>query len=304
MRIPINPGLHTQYTRFRRRSGSVVATAAVYILLTAFVFVYLYPFLFMLINSVKNQADLLDINKQWVLSSFQIANYQKALNLLNYLPTLGNTLLLVVLATAGHVLSSSYIAYGLARFKVIGSRLIFVLIILTILIPSQILIMPLTVQYSRLGWMYTQLPLIVPSFFGFGLRGGLFVYICLQYFKGLPRSFEESAKIEGCSSVGIFFRIMMPMARTTLAVVATLSLIWHWNDAFEPSVYLVKGPKILTQVLSESPTWFYMGQTASGQSINVVQLAMCVLALLPLLVLFFMMQRRFVEGMELSGLAN
>ena len=281
-----------------------VGTLITCLLLIEFVFVFIYPFLYMVLNSFKYDTDFRNLNQQWVLMGLNIDNYKTAFSLLKYNSSVFVNLTITVFSTIGHVLSCSFIAYGIAKFKFKGNKLVFALIILSILVPQQLLSMPLYIQFSRIGWIGTVLPIVVPSFFGFGLRGGLFIFIFMQFFKGLPKSYEESAKLEGCRSIGVYFRIMMPLSRTSMLVVGTLSAIWHWNDIFEPNVYLTGMMRTLAQRLEAIPTYLYQSSTATGALISPVELAACVLIILPLLVMYSVVQRRFMAGLEFSGLAN
>ena len=288
----------------RNRARRWLGTAVVYALLIEFVFVFLYPFLYMLLNSFKFDTDFRDLNRQWVLSGLNFENYTNALSLLHYGGALSVNLLVAVLSTLGHVLSCSFIAYGVSHFRFRGNRIVFALIILSILVPPQLLSMPLYIQFSKLHMIGTILPIVLPSFFGFGLRGGLFIFIFMQFFKGIPKSYEESARLEGCSSRGVYLRIMMPMSKTSMLVVGTLSTIWHWNDTYEPAAYLNASAKTLSQMLDILPAYLYQSITSTGVIISPVQLAACVLIVLPLLILFAVVQKQFMAGMEFSGLAN
>ena len=288
----------------RKRTTNFVINIFVYVLLLEFVFVFLYPFLYLIINSLKFDVDLRDINRNWVLTGFNFQNYATALEVLDYGKTLLNTLIVVLLSTLGHALSCSLAGYGLARFKFVGSGVIFAMVILSIIIPNVLLSMPLYIQFTKWKWMGTMLPIIVPGFFGFGLRGGLFIFIFRQFFKGLPRSYEESAKLEGCSHLKIFFQIMLPVGKTSVLVCATLSTIWHWNDFIEPQAFLSSANYVLSQKLGSMADYLYWSVSATGESMSPVQLAACVLVILPLLVIFFLLQKKFIEGMEFSGLAN
>lgn len=288
----------------KKKAGRYVGNIIVYLLLIEFVFVFIYPFLFMIINSFKFDSDFRDLNRQWILTGLNLENYKNALDILKYGETLAVNLTIVLLSTVGHAISCAFIAYGVSRFSFKGRGLVFGLIILSIIVPPQLLQMPLYIQYAKIGWIGTVLPIVVPSFFGFGLKGGLFIFIFMQFFKGLPKSYEESAKIEGCSSLKVYFKIMLPLSRTSILVVSTLSVIWHWNDAFEPSAYLTGGTKVLTQLLSSMPQYLYQSTSASGSVVSPVQLAACVLIILPLLIMFSVIQKKFMEGIEFSGLAN
>ena len=288
----------------KSRTSKVLTTAIIYLLLIEFVFVFIYPFLFMLINSFKFDTDFRDLNRQWILSGFNFENYTDAIELLNYGSSLMVNCAITIVSTLGHIMSCSFIAYGVSRFKFAGNRLVFALIILSILVPPQLLSMPLYIQFAKMGFIGTILPIILPAFFGFGLKGGLFIFIFMQFFKGMPKSYEESAKLEGCSSMGVYFRIILPMSKTSMLVVGTLSAIWHWNDSFEPAAYLTAGTKTLSQMLDAIPDYLYQSISATGVIISPVQLAACVLIILPLLIMFAITQKQFMAGMEFSGLAN
>lgn len=289
---------------FRRKIGKPISTLIVYLLLLEFAFIFIYPLLYMLINSFKFDTDFRDLNRQWILSGLNFENYKNAVKLLKYGSSLTVNVTITVLATLGHLLSCSFIAYGVSNFKFRGSRVVFGLIIFSILVPPQLLSMPLYIQYAKMGWIGTILPIVLPSFFGFGLKGGLFIFIFMQFFKGIPKSYEESAKLEGCSSMGVYLRIILPMSKTSMLVVGILSAIWHWNDVFEPAAYLTAGTKTLSQMLESMPQYLYQSISATGAIVSPVQLAACVLILLPLIILFTVTQKQFMAGMEFSGLAN
>lgn len=288
----------------KKNAGRVLLTAAISFILIEFVFVFLYPFLNVIVNSLKYDFELNDMTHQWVITSVNWQNYADAFKHLDYLHSLGNTLLVVVLSTAGHLLSCAFIAYGFARFEFRGRNLMFTLVMLTMVIPPQTLMMPLYVQYAKLGWLGTFAPIIVPTFFGFGLKGALFIFLFRQQIRGLPLSYEEAAKIEGCGSMRIYWRIIFPMLKGTMLVAGILSAIWHWNDYFEPSAYLSGELRILTQRLSSLNSYFATQATGTGLMVSPVQLAACMLVILPLLAMYFVFQRSFIKSIDLTGLAN
>lgn len=288
----------------KKYSGKFVINLIIYILLIEFAFVFINPFIYMILNSLKYDYEVIDATKQWIITDINWNNYVQAFEGLDYFHSLGNTLIVTLGSTLGHILSCSLAGYGFARFKFKGSNLFFVLAMLSLMIPPSLMIVPLYIQFSTFQMMKTYLPIILPSFLGFGLKGGLYIFLFRQFFKSLPVSYEEAAKIEGCSMFRVFVRIMLPIARTTILVVFILSMVWHWNDYFEPSTYLSGNQQILTQkisaVMSANPTV----TSALGADINMVALAACVLVILPLLIIYFIFQKQFMEGVEFTGLAN
>ncbi len=288
----------------KKKGGRFLLRAATYFILTVFVFVFVYPFLTMLLNSFKYDFELRDLTKQWVLTRLNFQNYSDAAKHLNYMHSLLNTLLVVVGSTAGHILSCSFIAYGFARFNFRGKTVMFMLVILTMIIPAQLLMMPLYIQFAKLGWIGSFAPIIVPTWFGFGLNGALFIFLFRQQLRSLPVSYEEAAKIEGCGSMRIYWSIIFPMLRGTMLVAGILSAIWHWNDYFEPSAYLTGSRQLLTQMLSNLNSYVAAQESGAGIAVSPIQLAACVLVILPLLILYLVFQRQFIKSVDLSGLAN
>lgn len=301
--------LENFYNTFRKKAGKIIINAIVYILLIEFVFVFVFPYLYMIINSFKYDFDMRDTNTEWIVTRLNQFNYTRAISDLNYWQGLRNNVLVSVLSMIGHVISGSFIAYGLARFKFPGRNFVFMIILLSVIIPPNTLLIPLYIQFAKFNlfgkikFMGNPLPIVVPTFFGFGLKGGLFIFIFRQYFKGLPQSYEESARLEGCGNLGIFFKIILPLAKTGMVVVGILSTIWHWNDYFEPTVYLKGQWTLLFQRMGNIDYWMAV-HTADGKFINTIVLAACVLITAPLLLIYFLFQKQFMKGIEYTGLAN
>lgn len=288
----------------KKYSGKFIINLIIYILLIEFAFTFLYPFIYMILNSLKYDYEVIDATKQWIITEINWNNYTSAFEGLDYMRSLGNTLIVVLGSTLGHILSCSLAGYGFARFKFKGRGLMFGLAMLNLIIPSALMIMPLYIQFSKFHMMGTYLPIILPSFLGFGLKGGIYIFLFRQFFKSLPVSYEEAAKIEGCSMLQVFARIMLPIARTTILVVFILSMVWHWNDYFEPATYLSGDLQILSQKISAVASSSATVTSAVGANVNMTALAACVLVILPLLIVYFIFQKQFMEGVEFSGLAN
>ena len=299
-----HPYLHTRRGINLKWLGSKIVNLVIYALLLEIIFIFLYPYLYMLVNSLKFEVDLNDLTRQWVIEKFNFDTYTTVLKNINYFEGLKVNLVISLACAAGHVLSAAFIAYGLARFDFPGKNIIFGLVIFALIVPPQIFCIPLYVQYSKWGWVKTLAPIIVPTFFGFGLKGGLFIFIFRQYYIGLHKSYEEAARLEGLGEVSIFFRIVLPISSSSILVTSILSIVWHWNDYFEPTFFLKGKVQMLSQLLAGLNVNKYVLATAYGKAINPWALAGCVLATLPLLVIFLIFQKRFIQGVENSGLAN
>lgn len=294
--------------------GSGILRLICYALLIDMVFVFLYPFLYMLVTSFKSYDDISNLAIKWIPSSLEFSNYALAAESLRLKTSLFNSVLVTGLAMLGHLLSCSFIGYGFARFEFPFKKVLFFGVILSIIIPIQTLIIPLNKLYTMLGMVDTFLPLVVPTYFGFGLRGGLFVFLFCQYFIRYPASLEEAALIDGCGRIRGFFRIALPSAGPILVVCLVLSMVWHWNDYFEPAIYLNANAStaLLPQMLPEMYNIIQSMEVATSEwqmelrfrYHEGVAMAGTVISMLPLLIAYCFLQRRFMEGVERSGLVE
>jgi multiple sugar transport system permease protein len=297
-----------------RRWADLIYHIAIYILLFDLAFVFLYPFFHMIVNSLKSPQDLIDITVKIIPTSFYWKNYKIAFSALNYAQAAKNSLLITLFTTSGHILACSFIAYGFARFKFPGRELFFMIVLFSMIVPIQVLIFPYYMQFSDWGWLNTYLPLIVPTFFGFGLRGGLYIFIFRQFFMGLPYELEEAAKIDGCSAFRTYWNIVLPVSKSSTLVAGVLSMVWHWNDCFEPGIYLTK--QKLWPVPINIPTMYEtLKALSSGQADEFmtegevlfnegVVFAGTFLVILPIIIIYLILQRQFMEGIERTGIVG
>ena len=291
-------------TTAKKYGGKYLVNIIIYILLIEFAFVFIYPFIYLILNSLKYDYEVVDATKQWIITKVNWNNYVQAFRRLDYMNSLMRTLFIVVLSTVGHIISCSLAGYGLARFKFKGNGAVFLLAMLSLIIPPSLITVPLHIQFSAIGITESPLAIILPAVFGFGLKGGLYIFLFRQFFKSLPISYEEAAKIEGCSMVGVYLKIMLPLSRTTILVCSILSCVWHWNDAFEANAYLGGEWQILTQKISSVASGTQSVMSGTGASVNMAALAACMLVILPLILIYFVFQKQFMEGIEFTGLAN
>ncbi|MHB1453852.1 MAG: carbohydrate ABC transporter permease [Saccharofermentanales bacterium] len=294
--------------------GARLFRGIIYILLIDLVFVFIYPFLYMMITSVKTYDDLVNILIKWIPSTLNFDNYRIAAVLMNVKVTLLNSVTMTGAAMVGHLVSCSFVGYGFARFNFPFKKILFIGMIFSIVVPVQTLIIPLYITYSNLGMMETFLPLIVPTFFGFGLRGGLFVFLFYQYFIRFPSSLEEAALIDGCGRIRGFFKIALPSAGSMIVVCLVLSMVWHWNDFFEPAIYLSSNGKtaLLPQMLPEMYAIIQSMELAVTEEKMQLKfvfhegviMAGTVLSMAPLMIVYAFLQKKFMEGVERSGLVE
>ena len=297
--------LNEQTIRLSKKGvGTVVGNIFTYVVLISLTVIFLAPFVYMLSRSVMSAKDLADsYNVKWLPRSFVFENYSYAFRILDYWRTLARSLVYAGLATLFQVVSCSFVAYGLARIKFRGSGFLFGLVIFALIVPPQTIIVTQYVLYSNMGLVDTAIPFILPCLFSLGLNGGLFTFIFRQFYKGMPAELENAALIDGTGIFGAYFRVIMPNASASILVTSILSFIWHWNDYFEPTIYITdRDAYSLTMMLQNLSS--NLSAMGSGVFTNGINLAATFLCALPVIVIFFILQRRFMKGIETTGLAN
>ena len=190
----------------------------------------------------------------------------------------------------GTLLSSSIVAYGFARFRAPGLNVLFLLLLSTMMLPRQVTLIPVYLLFSRLGWVDTLKPLIVPAFFA----NAYDVFLLRQFFMTIPLEMDEAARIDGAGTFTIFFRILLPLSLPALAAVAIFHFMWAWNDFFDPLIYLQHAEKY---TLALGLQFF---NALHAQNTHLL-MAASVVTVLPCVLLFFFAQRTFIQGIVISG---
>lgn len=205
---------------------------------------------------------------------------------------LRNTLIVAVLGTVGMTLSSAVAAYGFARVQWRGRGLLFGVLLATMMIPFPVLMTTLYIIFAKIGWVGTFRPLWVPAWFG----GAFSIFLLRQFFRGLPKELDEAARIDGCSHWGIFWRVMLPLSKPALGVVAVLHFTYTWSDFIGPLIFLTHRDQF-TLALG-----LQMFQSQAGNTPWNELMAASVMVIAPVIVLFFLAQRAFVQGVAMEGL--
>jgi multiple sugar transport system permease protein len=286
-----------------------IAKTIIIALLTVIAYLYVKPILYMISTSVKSLDDLIDPVVGLIPRSLHTKNYIDAWNGLQYPKAFLNTIIIAFFGSLFQIFSCAITGYALARLKFPGKSLVFVLILITFMIPPEITIIPLYMIYTKLGWLNTPFVFLVPALLGQGLRGALFIIIFRQFFLSQPKALEEAAKIDGASVFRLFFRIMLPLAGAACLVVFLFSFVWYWNMYAEPSMFLSKGFIPLSMRLSELQNEL-MGNRAISLAVSVgkdpisegPKMAAAFLIILPPLIIYLIAQRWFTEGIERTGL--
>lgn len=311
--------------RVYKKSPIKLVDLFVWGMLLLMAFVFLYPFIHMITTSFKSYSDLLNVTIKWLPKNPTLENYAVALKVMRLGDTLPNSLIVTILTTVGHVFVCSFIAYGFSRFDFPLKGTLFGIVILSILVPIQTIIIPMYTTYANLSFsvgeftfkmLGTYWPLIFPCFLGYGLKGGLFIFLYRQYFLGIPKALEEAATIDGCGPVKTFFKIAFPSAGSTTIVCIVLSMVWHWNDYYEPSLYLNEYDQMLLPqivaslkaLVTEMQRTMIDGSGSTTMSDILYHegtvMAGTFFSMVPPMAGYLILQRRFMEGIEHSGLTG
>jgi ABC-type glycerol-3-phosphate transport system permease component len=265
--------------------------AFVYVLLTIGSLVFLLPLLFMISSSLKPAYQVLDFPPKWIPNPVQWRNYPEALSYLPFGRYALNTLTIAAGAITGNLLSCTVVAYGFARLRAPGKNALFMLMLATMMLPYPVTMIPIYVEFVKLGWVNTFLPLIVPAFFG----SPFYIFLLRQFFMGIPTELEDAALIDGASRAQIIRHVILPLATPAIATIAIFNFQGVWNDFLPPLIYLHDQSKYTIALglnffrSSYDVKWSYL-------------MAACVVTMLPIVIVFFLAQKQFIEGISMSGL--
>ena len=252
---------------------------------------FLVPFLWMISSSLKPNYQIFEVPPRWIPDPPRWENYSEALTTLPFDRYMINTAIITILTIVGHVLSCTLIAYAFARLRAPGRDILFLVVLATMMLPYPVTMVPLYVLFKQLGWINTFLPLTVPAFLG----SAFYIFLLRQFFMTIPPDFEDAAIIDGANTLQILWRVILPLSTPALATVAIFTFQAAWNDFLAPLIYLQK-PDLYTVTLglqffrsSFTTNWAYL-------------MAASLVTSLPVIIVFFLAQRYFIEGITLSGI--
>lgn len=254
------------------------------------------PFLWLVSGSFKTEMQVFQFPPQWIPDPIIWNNYAEAWKAAPWLIFLRNTVFILLVNEFGILVSASLCAYGFARINFTGRNVWFGILLITMMLPGVVLMIPTYVMFSRLGWVNTYLPLTVPVFFG----GGAFnIFLLRQFFRSLPTELGDAAKIDGCSELNIFLQIMLPLAKPALATIAVFTFLGVWNDFMGPLLYLSKDPNNYTVSLGLAS---FRNNTFYDRVRWDLLMAASTATIAPVISIFFLAQRFFVQGIATTGL--
>lgn len=283
-----------------------------YILFIGIGFIFLYPMLQMIVTSFMPLVDLVDPTTIWIPKNFTLRNYERAIEALNAGKALKDSFVVTLTPTVFVVVSSALIGYGFATYQFPLKKLMMAILLVIFLIPNILMSIPTYVIYRELNLLDSLKAFIYPAITGFGLRQTIFILIFYQFFKMIPIEMKEAAEVDGASAIKIFLKIAIPMSLPAFLITSLYAFVWYWNETslallYFPTKYstlpmAVIGFRTLYENLYPQGT---VGLEGASETFNQgVQFAGTMLSIIPLLVVYFIAQKWFIEGVDRSGIAG
>jgi multiple sugar transport system permease protein len=280
----------TRRSRWAREGGLGWRVAA-YGALVGLSGIYLLPLVWMISTSLKTGPQSIGTPPALIPDPFVWGNYPNALQKIDFVDAFRNSMIYAGASVVGTLISSSLVAYGFARINWPGRDILFVILLATMMLPSQVTFIPLYVIYTRLGWVGTYLPLVIPTFMG----NPFFIFLLRQFFRSVPNELSDAARMDGASELRILTRIILPLSVPALITVGLFTFIDKWGDFFGPIVYL-SDPK--QYPLSVAIQVFQSAHKTDWP----LSMAASVVIAAPLVLIYFVAQRKFIEGITLTGI--
>lgn len=300
----------------RDRILKFIAGVFRYLIIISICYVILRPLLTKLVSSFMMERDLYDQTVKWIPRSLTLDNYKAMWEHMLYLTALRNSFAFSFLVAGLQLISCTIVGYGLARFRFKGSGIIFTLVICTLIVPPQIINLPLYLNFRfftiwgllpdpGIDLLNSIWPFVLMAISGTGFNNGLFIYIMRQFFRNSPKSLEEAAYIDGANAMQTFIRVMLPGAIPALVIVFLFAFVWQYNDYFFTGMYM-RGGTLLSHTLDVAASNYAYAMEArlTGQYISLLNNTGMILFILPLLILYTLTQRFFIESVERTGLVG
>ncbi len=307
---------HIEQKTLRRKGYTYIWKLMRFVLLVGLSFMILYPIFVKFSASLKSTADMMDSTVVFIPKNPTLQNYKIVLNSVNYALTLLMTVLFCLVQSLLQLASCSLVAYGIARFKFKGHKLLFGMAVLTLIIPPQIILLPLYIRFHFFGitnifqfsgifsgvdLINTYWPFLLLSGTALGFKNGLYIYLLRQHFKNMPMALEEAAYIDGCGPFRTFLRIMLPGSVPMLVTVFLFSFVWQWNDTVYSGIFFPEIPTLANKLYGMVFTTMGAGTTLMSA---VLESPKFFLLITPIVILYLFTQKLFVQSISRSGIVG
>ncbi len=306
-----------------KNTASIFLSIARYVFLFSFGYILLYPLIYMIVHAFQSADDFLDPTVQWVSKTYTFDNFKLAAKTVDLYKSAFTSIFVLLLSGLVEVFSCGIAAYGLARFNFKGKKILDVILILNILVPTTVIIIPTYINFRymdiagilnivgtilkkelRLNLLDTPFVFYVPSLLAVGIQSGFFIYIFKQFFKGFPKELEEAASIDGASAWKTFFKIVIPSSGVAVLTVFIFSVIWHWNEYYRPAMFYSTNYPLAVKIKDFFTLVQGLGYNVySAEAVNAA-MAASIMFILPVLIMYMIMQRKFIESISQTGIVG
>jgi len=292
MAIPLASQPRAGWRASRQRQTRLVKGFA-YVVCTLIGFMYVFPFYWMVITALKTDQQIFQWPPTLMPPTPQWQNFIEATRYIPFWLYMKNTIVICLIAVVGTLTSCTLVAYGFARIRWPGRDMAFIIYLSTMMLPGQVTMIPLYIVFRRLDWVGTIAPLVVPTFFG----NAFFVFLLRQFFLTIPLELTDAARIDGANELDILWRIMLPLIKPALAAVALFTFLGNYRDFLAPLIYLTEQSQWTISLGLQLFKNMYGFQWQ-------LMMAASALTMVPTVVLFFLTQRTFIEGITMTGIKS
>jgi len=281
--------------KLRANPMAVVTRALLYVIVIVGAIIFAIPFVWMVRTSVMPTWQVYLFPPQWIPDELVWGHWTRPFEVLKLGLLFKNNTIITVYHIIGTLLSCSVVAFGFARLRFTGRDIWFFVLLGTMMLPGQVTLIPTYVLFSKFGWINTYKPLIVPAFFG----SAFYIFLLRQFYMTIPLELDDAARIDGCSTFGIFWRIILPLSTPALGMVAIMDFTHSWDWFMSPLIYLWDYEKFN---LPLGLLMFFRGGRGEGRVEMEPLMATTIMAITPVLIVFFIAQRKFIQGIVITGI--
>jgi ABC-type glycerol-3-phosphate transport system permease component len=275
-----------------KRARAALNATATHILLAVLGIAFGLPFVWLILSSLKTDPQMLRFPPQWIPNPIMWRNYVAAFNAVPFLTYFKNTVFISGFNATAIAVTCSLAAYGFSRIRWPGREALFWVLISSMLLPFAVLMVPLFILFTRLGWVDSFKAMTLPYLLGFG--GAYLIFMLRQFFRSIPSELSDAARMDGCSEFGIYFRIILPLSKPAIVTTWLIEFMWHWNDFLRPLIFLKDPAKYTLALGLYGFNTYRMGQWS-------LLMAATTLTILPIVIVFFFAQRFFIQGISMTG---
>lgn len=316
--LKLNAANKNNSTLLKKKTKSILSSVLRYAFLGSLGYIVIFQLAYMLSYAFRPESQMYDPSVVWLPKYLSFENFGVAIEQMEYLKSFWISTSVLILSAMIQVVSASFAAYGFARFKFKGKGLLFAFVIVSIVVPEQLIALPMYLTFAhfdvfgslkliglifgtdiRPNLLNTGFPFWLPALFGVGIRSGLCIFIYRQFFKGLPKELEEAAALDGASPLKTFLRVIWPSSGTAVLTVSILSIVWHWNDYYHSILYYND-----SYPLSVKLSQLASSMQGTGLDNRGVRMVGCLLFIFPVLFLYSVLQRKFIASIDSVGIVG